>query len=429
MAMLTTKKVVILVGICAVVLFFLGKSDWNLLKKLAGYNVPNLTETPYVSPSLSEVNFLKLPAGFSISVFAKDLENPRVMIFDAKARMVVSETAAGRVVILEDKDKDGQAESKNMLLSGLKSPHGLSFYTDPSTKVTYLYVAEAHQVARYRYDVASAKLLDAKGQNIVSFSPDGRHFTRTIAFGPNLRKNALLTGNSPIIKGTLSTTKLYISVGSSCDVCVEDSWKRATILESDPEGTYTAEFAGGLRNAVFFTFHPVTGEIWATEMGRDQLGDYLPPDEINIIESEKKYGWPFCYGQQVRDVKFKVDKILRTDLTDDCSKTASAHIDLPAHSAPLGLAFIADSRWSAEWQNNLLVAYHGSWNRSTPTGYKIVRFKLGEKGEYQGVEDFITGWYDSKNIFGRPADLKFDEKGNLYISDDKAGVIYKVSPR
>lgn len=430
MTMLTVKKWVIWGSVLTTIgLFFLGKSDWYLLKKLGGYNVPTLTETPYVLPSLSEINFLKLPAGFSVSVFAKDLENPRVMIFDPIGRMVVSETAAGRVVVLEDKNKDGQAENKTVLLSGRRSPHGLAFYNDPATKILYLYVAEAHQVARYRYDVASAKLLDAKGQNIVSFSPDGRHLTRTIAFGPNLRKNALLTGNSPIIKGTLSTIKLYISVGSSCDVCVEDSWKRGAILESDPEGSYTAEFAGGLRNAVFFTFHPVTGQIWATEMGRDNLGDNLPPDEINIVESETKYGWPFCYGQQVRDVKFKVDKISRIDITDDCSKTAPSYIDLPAHSAPLGLVFIADSRWPAEWQNNLLVAYHGSWNRSAPTGYKVVRFKLNNQGEYLGVEDFITGWYDGKNIFGRPADLKFDKEGNLYISDDKAGVIYRVRPR
>lgn len=436
MAMLIAKKVVILGSICAVVLFFLGKSDWNLIKKLVGYNVPTLTETPYVSPSLSDANFLKLPAGFSVSVFAKDLENPRVMIFDAKARMVVSETAAGRVVALEDKDKDGKAENKTVLLSGLRFPHGLAFFTNPSTKTTYLYVAEAHQVARYRYDVVAGKILDAKDQNIASFSPDGRHFTRTIALGPNLRKNALLTGNNPVIKGTLSTTKLYISVGSSCDVCMEDSWKRGSILESDPEGTYTAEFAGGLRNAVFFTFHPVTGQIWATEMGRDNLGDDLPPDEINIVESEKKYGWPFCYGQQVRDQTFKVSKIERTDLTDDCSKTAPSHIDIPAHSAPLGLAFVNNHNWPAEWQNDLLVAYHGSWNRSTPTGYKIVRFKLDEKGTYQGVEDFITGWLKTSNqqpvtsnqIYGRPADLKFDGTGNLYITDDKAGVIYKVKP-
>ncbi len=432
MTMFTVKKGLILGSIMALaIVFLLERSDWYLLKKFVGYNVPPLVipaETPYLSPNLSAIDFLKPPAGLSIAVFAKDLENPRVMTFDSQGRMLVSETAAGRVVILEDKDKDGRAESKTVLLSELRSPHGLAFYMDPATKTAYLYVAEAQQVARYRYDAVTGKILDVKGQNIVSFSPDGRHFTRTIAFSPNLRENPLITGNSPTIKGTLSTTKLYISVGSSCDVCVEDSWKRGAVLESDPDGSYTAEFAGGLRNAVFFTFHPVTGKIWATEMGRDNLGDDLPPDEINIVESEQKYGWPFCYGQQVRDVKFKVDKIPRTDLTDDCSQTTAAYMDIPAHSAPLGLAFINNKNWPAEWQKDLLVAYHGSWNRSTPTGYKIVRFKLGENGEYRGVEDFITGWYDGKNIFGRPADLKFDVSGSLYISDDKAGVIYKVRP-
>lgn len=424
------KKLILWVGIAGIFFLLIWK-DGHFLKKLVGYNVPPLS-SPSVTPQVTApegVGFLHLPAGLTVSVFAKDLSGPRVMAFDPKQRMLVSETKEGRVIILEDADRDEQAEKKTVLLSGLKSPHGLAFYTDPSSKTLYLYVAEAHQVARYRYNAEAGKVLSATGQNIVTYAADGRHTTRTIAFGPNLRKNALLSGDRPQIAGTLSVTKLYVSVGSSCDVCEEASWKRAAVLESDPDGNYTAEFAGGLRNAVFFTFHPVTGEIWATEMGRDNLGDNLPPDEINIVRSEEKYGWPFCYGKQIRDKQFSPAKIERTDLTDDCTKTIPSHIDIPAHSAPLGLAFITDKSWPAEWQNNLLVAYHGSWNRRTPTGYKIVRLKLDEKGQYFGAEDFITGWYDGKFISGRPADLKFAASGELFISDDAAGVIYKLSPK
>ena len=160
-------------------------------------------------------------------------------------------------------------------------------------------------------------------------------------------------------------------------------------MESDPEGSYTAEFAGGLRNSVFFVFHPETREIWATEMGRDNLVDNLPPDEINIVKAAgsehkfgaRRYGWPFCYGNKVKDKKFNPDKVARIDIPTDCSQTEAPVIELPAHSAPLGLTFITSDKWPNEWKNNLLVAYHGSWNRSEPTGYKIVRFKVDKNGK------------------------------------------------
>ena len=231
-----------------------------------------------------------------------------------------------------------------------------------------------------------------------------------------------------------------MSVGSSCDVCEENTWKRAAILESDPEGSYTAEFAGGLRNSVFFTFHPVTKEIWATEMGRDNLGDNLPPDEINIVRvagpeqkfGARRYGWPFCYGNKVQDKKFNPDKWERIDVTNDCSQTESPVIEIPAHSAPLGLAFIPSNKgWPKEWAGDLLVAFHGSWNSSVPVGYKVVRYDLDVNGNVLSKDpvDFITGWLsaDKKNVYGRPVDLKFGPDGALYVSDDATGVIYRMN--
>jgi glucose/arabinose dehydrogenase len=456
------KKIIIILLVAAVIAVYLFLSDFSLVKKLVGYNIPEFKELKTVTDSDDSLSFLDIPDGFNISIVAKDLENPRVIIFDPKGRMLVSETKAGRVSILDPSTKLGAGDSfenKRVLIEGLKSPHGLDFYKDPKTGKTYLYIAETHQVARYPYDINTGKLVNVTVEHITKLPAEGGHFTRTIAFGPNFRTSQIISGLKDI--NTQVDTKLYISVGSSCDVCEESTWKRAAILESDPEGTYTAEFAGGLRNSVFFAFHPFTKEIWATEMGRDNLGDNLPPDEINIVKvagpehkyGARRYGWPFCYGNKVQDKKFNPDKWERIDVTNDCSQTEPPVIEIQAHSAPLGLAFVPDrlttsqlatsdgrgtsdvrsgNRWSKEWEGDLLVAHHGSWNRSEPTGYKVVRYNLDKNGKILSKEplDFITGWIsrDKKNIYGRPVDLKFGPDSALYISDDAAGLIYRVNP-
>jgi len=430
------KAVLLLILVFLIYLFF---TDFSLFKKMVGYDVPFFKKSIVSPTSDSLLSFLKLQDGFKIDVFEKDLEDPRVITFDPNSDILISETKTGRVVLLEDKDKNGITDTKKILLSGLNKPHGLAFYKDPKTEVTYLYVAETQQVARYVYDIKNGTVITANGESITSLPADGRHFTRTISFGPNFRKTPLLPGKRG--DDTLTETKLYISVGSSCDVCVEDTtWKRAAILESDPTGTFTAEFAGGLRNSVFFTFHPKTKEIWATDMGRDNLGDNLPPDEINIIKvagpedefGAKRYGWPFCYGNQVRDKTFNPEKFQRIDISSDCSKTESPIIKIQAHSVPLGLAFIPPAGgWPKEWEGDLLVALHGSWNEGKSIGYKIVRYDLDADGNVlsQEPEDFISGWFSDGKIFGQPVDLKFDSSDSLFISDDTAGVIYRVTPK
>ena len=338
-------------------------------------------------------SFTGLPQEFSVEIFARDLTNPRVIEFDPAGRMLVSETSAGRITMVEPE--------RRTILEGLDNPHGIAFYSD-KTK-TYLYIATTREVARYIYDAAKGTIDVSSKKNIVNLPPGGRHFTRTIGFGKNFRVKPIIGG---IDLNTLGTTKLYVSVGSSCDACLEDSWKYAAILESDPEGTFTAELAGGLRNSVFFTFHPTTGEIWATDMGRDDLGDNLPPDEVNLIKIDAKYGWPYCYGNRVRDVAF-TEKTSRTDLPTDCAKTKPPIIELPAHSVPFGIAFIPES-WPAPWKGRLLVAYRN----------KIEWFEVGENGDLRASGDFI----DTE----RAIDLKFASNGTLYISDDRNGIIYRV---
>lgn len=387
-----------------------------------------------MKPAENKTNMpLKFPDGFSISIFAKNLPGARVMRFDSFGNMWVSRTGEGAVALLEIND-DGTINHQGDVLQNLRKPHGLAF--DSDGKSNTVYIAEEHRVTLHRI-LGSGE----SGWNPIELValPSGRgHFTRTIEFGPD--------------------GKLYISVGSSCNVCIEKDEKRASILRYDPENKKYEIFAKGLRNAVFFTWQPETKKIWVTEMGRDLLGDDIPPDEINIVEEGKNYGWPTCFGKNIHDIDFDpvrnspplgpsgaqsagevsngVDQ--NTYIRNPCMEPfeTPSFIDLQAHSAPLGLAFIpATADFPKEYWHDLLVAYHGSWNKTDPTGYKIVRFKLDENGNYLGAdstgspqaEDFISGWLTSDGeVLGRPVDILIKD-GAIYISDDKAGVIYKIT--
>lgn len=333
---------------------------------------------------------LKLPEGFSISIFAKDLPGARVMAFDKyEGNLWVSRTSEGAVTELTSTGERGVSEMRD-----LNKPHGIAF--DPQNP-SVLYVAEENRIFRQSLDLpVREKVLDLPGS--------GGHFTRTIGFGPN--------------------NKLYISIGSSCNVCRESDERRASIQVYDPVTKKSSTFAKGLRNSVFFIWDSA-GKMWATEMGRDMLGDDLPPDEINIVEEGKNFGWPVCYGKNIHDTAFDKNVYIRNSCMEPFE--TPSHIDIPAHSAPLGLAFVpANSNWPREYWHNLFVAYHGSWNRNVPTGYKVVRIKLDNKGNYLGTEDFITGWLTEDGALGRPVDILIQPGGIMYISDDKAGVIYRV---
>lgn len=336
---------------------------------------------------------LTLPEGFSISVFARDLGPARVMAWDPAGNLLVSITREGKVLALQDENGDGRADRAATVREDLHRPHGLLFYEGK------LFIAESDQVAVYEYNAQTMRA--SHKEKIIDLPAGGGHFTRTIMRSPDNR--------------------LLVSVGSTCNVCAESDWRRAAILSAARDGSDLKLFASGLRNAVFMTTHPQTGDVWVTEMGRDYLGDDLPPDEINIVREGKDYGWPYCYGKNVPD-PFGAD--IPASL---CIGKEPSHIDLQAHSAPLGLAFVPKNNgWPEEYGHNLFVAYHGSWNRSEPTGYKIVRFVLDERGNYMDEEDFISGWLRDDGVLGRPVDILLQPGGVMYISDDHAGVIYRV---
>ncbi|PIS04661.1 MAG: sorbosone dehydrogenase [Candidatus Buchananbacteria bacterium CG10_big_fil_rev_8_21_14_0_10_42_9] len=368
--------------------------------KPAPYNIVDVIEEAENNTDLP----LVLPDGFSISVFAQGFTKPRVLTFDPVGNLVVSDTTTGTVYAMPDKNGDGVADENIPIVTRLNRPHGLAWRCIDECE---LYIAESDQLAIYDYDKANLKA--ANKRKLVDLPSGGNHYTRTLLFRPSPNENELL-----------------ISIGSSCNVCNEEDSRRAKTLSYNVETKELKDFGTGLRNAVFMQIHPVTGEIWVTEMGRDLLGDDIPPDEINIVREGNNYGWPTCYGKNIHDISFDKNTYIRAPC-DDLFETPS-HIDIQAHSAPLGLAFIPEEGWPESWWYDLIVAYHGSWNRTEPTGYKLVRFPLDASGKQTGeVEDLISGWLTAKGALGRPVDVLILPGGVMYISDDKAGVIYKVT--
>jgi len=337
------------------------------------------------------------PEGFMLSVYAKGLPGARVIERDGYGGFFVSQTREGKISKLDPQD-DGTVTVREYL-AGLNNPHGLAFDDD----AYQLYIAEEHTITRRYTDGPKA---GAAPEKIADLPEGGGHSTRTISFGPDDR--------------------LYVSIGSSCNVCNEEHPHRATILSMNKDGSDVKIFAKGLRNTVFFDWSYVDAKMWGTDMGRDLLGDDVPPDEVNILKEGGNYGWPICYGKNIHDTQFDKNTYIRNPCMEPFE--TPSYIDLQAHSAPLGLAFIPEEGWPEAWWYDLLVAYHGSWNRSEPTGYKIVRIPLDAKGNPEGaVQDFITGFQTPEGeIIGRPVDLLIEPGGVLYITDDRAGVVYRL---
>lgn len=346
---------------------------------------------------------------FVATIYSREVPGARVMVRDPRGAMLVSLTKDGKVVALNDADSNGIAESPKTILEGLKQPHGLHVRCSEGTVDCTLYVAETDALKAYDYNPVTQTA--SFSATLTGFPSGDGHFTRTILPHPD-------------------GTRLLISVGSSCNVCKEADPKRATVLSYDLATKQVSIFASGLRNSVFLAVHPVTGEIWATDNGRDVIGDDIPPDEVNIIKEGGNYGWPVCYGKNVYDADFNA----QPGVNQPCTGMIQTHIDLQAHSAALGLAFIPEEGWPEELWHDLVIAYHGSWNRSTPTGYKVVRFDLNPQGQVVGGPyDFVTGFLapgaEEDAAIGRPVDVLAEPGGVLYVSDDRAGAIYRIMPR
>ena len=359
-----------------------------LIDYLLGRGVATPTENVIASK-------LKAADGFVVNLYAGDVPLARWMRFTAGGDLVVSRTRADEVVLLErDRNGDGQADGKRVLLSGLERPHGLEI------RDGWLYVAETTAVGRIRFDEQSGQTSGRYERFITGLTGDGNHYTRTIAFGPD--------------------DKLYLSQGSTCNVCEEKDRRRATMMVFAPDGSNGEIFATGLRNSVGFDWAPWDGALYATENARDLLGDEFPPDELNRVERGGFYGWPYFNGSNV------LDPDLGPGHESLLSQARPPVHGFRAHNAPLGIAFLRAPDRPAGYERAAVVALHGSWNRTKPDGYKVVSLHWRDDGSIE-ERDFLTGFLTDDATIGRPAGVTEGPDGAVYVSDDYGGAIYRVS--
>lgn len=329
---------------------------------------------------------LYVPRGFTVNLFAEGLSGVRYLARGPGGAVYAS--LPGQIVRLVDANADGVADAPaQTVLAGLNGPFGIAFRGDT------MYFAE--QTAVKRLDPGATTPV-----TLVSGLPGGGHSTRTLVFGPD--------------------NFMYVAAGSSCNVCVElpgDSM-RAAVTRFNLDGSGGRIFARGLRNSVGLAFHPTTGELWANNNDRDNLGDNIPPEHLNILKDGKWYGWPQCYLPNQRNPEYP---------GADCSGVEPPALTVQAHSAPLGLAFYTGAMFPAGYAGDAFMTYHGSWNRSVPTGAKVVRVHV-QSGRPVSVDDFVTGWQLANGSrWGRPVGLLVMPDGALLVSDDAGDRIWRVS--
>ncbi len=355
--------------------------------------LPVWMDPPPVTPDQVEQQ-LVAANGYGVSLFATGISEARVVRATAAGDVLVSTPRDGRVVLLEaDRDGDGASDGRRTLVADLQRPNGLEIAD------AFLFVAEEDGVGRIAFDELTGATSGDYQRIIEGLPPGGNHWKKTIRMGPD--------------------GLLYLAVGSSCNVCIEDDPRRAAILRYTPDGEFVDLFATGLRNSAGFDWSPSTGGLYATDNGRDLLGDDFPPCELNRVVEGGFYGWPFANGANLPD-----PDLGEGHEADIASAIAPAH-EFRAHNAPLGITFLRHVGHPADYRHAAIVALHGSWNRSTKDGYKVVSLHFAPDGSID-ERDFLTGFLVDDVASGRPAEVAEGPDGSVYISDDLAGAVYRV---
>ncbi|HOM82467.1 MAG: sorbosone dehydrogenase family protein [Armatimonadetes bacterium] len=329
---------------------------------------------------------LRAPEGFRVEQVAQGLQGVRLLAFSPDGRLFATQPRSGRVTLVPI---GGGAPTA--WATGLNRPHGIAFHDG------FLYVAETDAVVRWRYQPGAQRAPGAP-ERVASLPGGGSHWTRTLRFGPD--------------------GKMYVSIGSTCNVCIEDDPRRAAILQFAPDGSGERIFASGLRNTVGFDWD-AQGRLWGVDNGTDNMGDNFPPEELNLIQDGGFYGWPYAHGDCVPDPRYGSR---RPEMVERCIPPA---FKITAHSAPLGIIFYQAEQFPEAYRGDAFITLHGSWNRSAPSGYKVIRIHFSN-GQPVAMSDFITGFGQGRGAWARPVGIVTGPDGSLYLSDDRAGSIWRV---
>lgn len=340
----------------------------------------------------SELSFLKVPEGFAVTHYAQEVPGARSLAVGDSGVVYVGSRPQGTVYALEDADSDGRADNRYVVASKLNNPNGVAYH-DGS-----LYVAEISRIIVFR-DIDSTYKNNPVYDVVYDQMPkDTHHGWRYIRIGPD--------------------NKLYIGIGAPCNVCaVEDPF--ASISRVNLDGTGFEVVQRGIRNTVGFDWNPSDGSLWFTDNGRDQMGDDTPPDELNrSTDTPQYYGFPFCHGNGIQDPQFNGGK--------NCDIYTDPIAVLGPHVAALGIRFYRGEQFPPEYQKKVIIAEHGSWNRSTPIGYRLMTVDVN--GESAGAyTEFVTGWLEDDTAKGRPVDILELSDGSVLVSDDLRGAVYRIS--
>lgn len=341
----------------------------------------------------------QVPPGFKVSVFAAGFTEPRWLSVAPNGDVFVADSGAGVVLVLHDPEQTGHAQSREIFADHLNLPFGIAFHDE------FVYVANTNEVVRFRYDPKTSKRL-GDAEHILDLPGMGyhQHWTRSLAFSPDGKK-------------------LFISVGSSRNVLIEEDNRRAAILVSDPDGKNVRIYASGLRNAVGIAFNPESGALWATVNERDDIGDDMPPDYFTSVVEGGFYGWPYAYvgGHVDNRVRARPDLVQRMIAPD---------LLLDAHAAPLQFAFYEKPQFPSDYRQGAFIAEHGSWNRRVRTGYQVVFVPFRNGSPAGKPVSFFSGFVPDakgKKVYGRLVGVAVAADGSLLISDDAEKIIWRVS--
>src|ERR1700682_1312447 len=337
------------------------------------------------------------PTGFRVNVFAGDFNEPRWMAVAPNGDIFLAESGAGKVVVLRDAGHQGSAQQREVFASGLNRPYGIVFHGD------YVYVGNTDALLRFRYDSKTSKRL-GEAEHLLNL-PRGGHWTRGLAIPPDGKR-------------------IFISVGSESNVSIESDSRRAAITICDLDGKNAHLYATGLRNPSGVAIEPASGTVWTSVNERDGLGNDLPPDYLTSVKEGGFYGWPYSY------IGNNVDPRVKPQKPDLVAKAIIPDVLLGAHRAPLQFAFYTGKQFPESYRGGAFIAEHGSWNRSLRAGYQVafVPFKDGKpSGDPQ---EFLTGFVPDpakSQVYGRPVGVAVALDGALLVTDDSAGVVYRVS--